>query len=104
MIKYEMYPLGLANELQKQQDHLSLYQSRLASLLSQGMKDSKLEEYIRHKIDEITVDINFLETMAAWELLGSVTRSHHSGSVRRTPQASQWGDEAISEVMLIFQE
>ena len=76
MIKYEMYPLGLANELQKQQDRLSLYQSRLASLLSQGMKDSKLEEYIRHKIDEATVDIHFLEVMAAWEL-ESVTRSHH---------------------------
>ena len=76
MIQYEMYPLGLANELQKQQDHLSLYQSRLASFLGQGMKDSKLEEYIRHKIDEITVDINFLEIMAAWEVQ-SVTRSHH---------------------------
>ena len=88
MIKYEMYPLGLANELQKQQDRLSLYQSRLASLLSQGIQDSTLEEYICHKIDEITVDINFLEIMAAWEV-ESVTRSHHArASVRRTPQAS----------------
>ena len=81
MIKYEMYPLGLANELQKQQDRLSLYQSRLTSFLSQGMKDSKLEEYIRHKNDEATVDIHFLETMATWEISSS-------RSVRRTPQAS----------------
>ena len=81
MILYEMYPLGLANELQKQQDRLSLYQSRLASFLSQGMKDSKLEEYIRHKIDEATVDIHFLEIMATWEI-----SSYRS--VRRTPQAS----------------
>ena len=88
MIKYEIYPLGLQHELQKHQDRLSLYQSRLASLVSQGIQDSTLEEYIHHKIDEITVDINFLEIMAAWEV-ESVTRSHHGrGSVRRTPQAS----------------
>ena len=68
MIKYELYPLGLQHELRKQQDRLSLYQSRLASLLSQGIQDSTLEECICHKIDEITVDINFLEIMAAWEV------------------------------------
>ena len=77
MIKYEIYPLGLQHELQKQQDRLSLYKSRLASLRSQGMKDSTLEEYIHHKIDEATVDICFLEIMAAWEVT-SVTRSHHA--------------------------
>ena len=81
MIKYEMYPLGLANELQKQQDHLSLYQSRLASLLSQGMKDSKLEEYIRHKIDDATVHIHVLKIISTSEVSSY-------GSVRRTPQAS----------------
>ena len=68
MIKYEIYPLGLQHELRKHQDRLSLYQCRLASLLSQGMQDSNLEEYIRHKIDEATVDIHFLETMATWEI------------------------------------
>ena len=77
MIKYEIYPLGLQHELRKHQDRLSLYQSRLASLVSQGIQDSTLEEYIHHKIDEITVDINFLEIMAAWEVT-SVTRSHHA--------------------------
>ena len=76
MIKYETYPLGLANEWQKQQDRRSLYQSRLASLLSQGIQDSTLEEYIRHNIDDATVNIHFLEIMAAWEV-ESVTRSHH---------------------------
>ena len=77
VIKYEFYPLGFAHEICRQQDRLSLYQCRLASLLSQGMEDSKLEEYIRHKIDEATVDIHFLEIMAAWEVT-SVTRSHHA--------------------------
>ena len=77
MIRYEFYPLGLAREWCRQQDRLSLYQSRLASFLSQGMKDSKLEEYIRHKIDEAIVDIHFLEIMATWEVQ-SVTRSHHA--------------------------
>ena len=81
MIKYEIYPLGLANELQKQQDRLSLYRCRLASFLSQDMQDPKLEEYIRHKIDEAIVDIHFLEIMATWEI-----SSYRS--VRRTPQAS----------------
>ena len=91
MIKYETYPLGLANEWQKQQDRRSLYQSRLASLLSQGIQDSTLEEYIRHNIDDATVNIHFLEIMAAWEV-ESVTRSHHGrGSVRRMPQASSDG-------------
>ena len=81
MIKYEFYPLGLANEWCKQQDRLSLYQCRLASFLSQDMQDPKLEEYIRHKIDEAIVDIQFLETMATWEI-----SSYRS--VRRTPRAS----------------
>ena len=81
VIKYEFYPLGFAHEICRQQDRLSLYQCRLASLLSQGMEDSKLEEYIRHKIDEATVDIHFLEIMATWEI-----SSYRS--VRRTPQAS----------------
>ena len=82
MIKYEIYPLGLQHELRKHQDRLSLYQSRLASLLSQGMKDSMLEEYIHHKIDEAPVDICFLEIMAAWEVT-SVTRSHAGRYVGR---------------------
>ena len=74
MIKYEIYPLGLANEWQKQQDRRSLYQSRLASFLSQGMQDSTLEEYIRHNIDDATVNIHFLEIMITWDaslILGS---------------------------------
>ena len=32
------------------------------------MKDSKLEEYIRHKINDATVHIHVLETMATWEV------------------------------------
>ena len=68
VIKYEFYPLGFAHEICRQQDRLSLYQCRLASLLSQGMEDSKLEEYIRHKIDDATVHIHVLETMATWEV------------------------------------
>ena len=68
VIKYEFYPLGFAHEICRQQDRLSLYQCRLASLLSQGMKDSKLEEYIRHKINDATVHIHVLETMATWEV------------------------------------
>ena len=91
MIKYETYPLGLANEWQKQQDRRSLYQCRLASLLSQDMKDSTLEEHFRDCIDDASVNIHFLEIMDAWEV-DSFTRSHHpidhGGSVRRTPQAS----------------
>ena len=68
VIKYEFYPLGFAHEIYRQQNRLSLYQCRLASLLSQGMEDSKLEEYIRHKIDDATVHIHVLETMATWEV------------------------------------
>ena len=68
VIKYEFYPLGFAREICRHQDRLSLYQCRLASLLSQGMKDSKLEEYIRHKINDATVHIHVLETMATWEV------------------------------------
>ena len=67
MIKYEFYPLGVAREICRQQDRLSLYQCRLASLLSQGMKDFKLEEYIRHKIDDAAVHIHFLTIIATWE-------------------------------------
>ena len=85
MIKYEFYLLGLVNEWYKQQDRLSLYQCRLASLLSQGTEDSKLEEYIRHKIDEATVDIHFLEIMATWEVSprreGAVGTSDAAGIV-----------------------
>ena len=68
VIKYEFYPLGFAREICRHQDRLSLYQCRLASLLSQGMKDSKLEEYIRHKINDATVHIHVLGTMATWEV------------------------------------
>ena len=68
MIKYETYPLGLANGWQKQQDRRSLYQSRLASLLSQGMQDSKLEEYIRHEIDDAAVHIHVLKIISTWEV------------------------------------
>ena len=67
-MKYEFYPLGLANEWCKQQDRLSLYQCRLASLLSQGMEDSKLEEYIRHKIDDAAVHIHVLKIISTWEV------------------------------------
>ena len=31
------------------------------------MKDSKLEEYIRHKIDDAAVHIHVLTIMATWE-------------------------------------
>ena len=67
MIKYEFYPLGLEHELRKQQDRLTLYQCRLASLLSQDMKDSNLEKHFRDKIEDATTNIHFLEIMAAWE-------------------------------------
>ena len=70
VIKYEFYPLGFAHEICRQQDRLSLYQCRLASLLSQGMEDSKLEEYIRHKIDDAAVHIHVLTIMATWEGCG----------------------------------
>ena len=83
VIKYEFYPLGFAHEICRQQDRLSLYQCRLASLLSQSMEDSKLEEYIRHKIDDAIVDIQFLETMATWEVFlrrgGAVGTSDAAG-------------------------
>ena len=81
VIKYEFYPLGFAHEIYRQQDRLSLYQSRLASLLSQGMEDSKLEEYIRHKIDDAAVHIHVLKIISTSEVSSY-------GSVRRTPQAS----------------
>ena len=68
VIKYEFYPLGFAHEICRQQDRLSLYQCRLASLLSQGMEDSKLEEYIRHKIDDATVHIHVLKIISTWEV------------------------------------
>ena len=65
----------------KQQDRRSLYQSRLASLLSQGIEDSKLEEYIRHKIDDAAAHIHVLKIISTSEVSSY-------GSVRRTPQAS----------------
>ena len=82
MIKYEFYPLGLASEWCNQRDRLSLYQCRLASFLCQEIQDPELEKYIRHKIDEASVDIHFLEIMAAWEVQ-SVTRSHAGRYVGR---------------------
>ena len=81
MLKYEFYPLGLENECQKQQDRLSLYKCRLQSFLSQEMQDPKLEEYIRHKIDEASVDIHFLEIMATW---GGFRRSYRSVPTSRS--------------------
>ena len=68
VIKYEFYPLGFAHEICRQQDRLSLYQSRLASLLSQGIEDSKLEEYIRHEIDDAAVHIHVLKIISTWEV------------------------------------
>ena len=68
VIKYEFYPLGFAHEICRQQDRLSLYQSRLASFLSQDMQDSKLEEYIRHKIDDATAHIHVLKIISTWEV------------------------------------
>ena len=81
VIQYEFYPLGFAHEICKQQNRFSLYQCRLASFLSQGMEDSKLEEYIRHKIDDAAVHIHVLKVISTGEVSSY-------GSVRRTPQAS----------------
>ena len=61
------------------------------------MQDPKLEEYTRHKIDEASVDIHFLEIIAAWEV-ESVTRSHH-GAVGTSDAAGI--HEMTSRVMQI---
>ena len=49
------------------------------------MEDSKLEEYIRHKIDDATVHIHFLKIISTWEVSprreGAVGTSDAAGIV-----------------------
>ena len=83
MIKYEFYPLGFAHEICRQRDRLSLYQSRLASLLSQGMQDSKLEEYIRHEIDDAAVHIHVLKIISTSEVSSYAVGTSDAAGIMR---------------------